>query len=299
MREVGQEPGTAIDRVRIFFRKHGVRISGAAVVMVAAAILIGAPSSHLAVWLVFLVPLMVGACIPLASRDAVSAAINGWGGYFDRGLNRAQGREGKFSRYFSRPLHWGSLKLWSVSERIQNGHIRAGVRLGAIVYFWAAILLALAMLVIMAVYVIVLVVVLIVGFAIVGGSLSQGQHSGGRSYSPKRSVMSFFSRECGNCGSKEHATSDCPHGFFSSKCGRCGSKSHATGDCPHGFLSSKCGRCGSTHHATSDCPHGIFSSECGKCGSKNHATSDCPHGFFSSKCGNCGGKDHGTSECPH
>lgn len=44
--------------------------------------------------------------------------------------------------------------------------------------------------------------------------------------------MGIFSTECGKCGSKEHATSNCSHGFFSSECGNCGSKDHATGDCP-------------------------------------------------------------------
>jgi len=111
--------------------------------------------------------------------------------------------------------------------------------------------------------------------------------------------MGLFSSECGHCGSKEHATSDCPHGFFSSKCGHCGSKDHATSDCPHGAFSSACGHCGSKEHATSDCPHGLFSSECGHCGSSNHSTGDCPHGLFSSKCGNCGSENHSTSDCPH
>jgi WD40 repeat protein len=111
--------------------------------------------------------------------------------------------------------------------------------------------------------------------------------------------MGLFSSECGHCGSKEHATSDCPHGFLSTECGRCGSKDHATSDCPHGVFSSECGHCGSKEHATSDCPHGLLSSECGHCGSSNHSTSDCPHGLFSSKCGNCGSEDHATSDCPH
>jgi hypothetical protein len=111
--------------------------------------------------------------------------------------------------------------------------------------------------------------------------------------------MALFSAECGNCGSKEHATGNCPHGLFSSECGHCGSKDHATSDCPHGLLSSECGRCGSKGHATGDCPHALFSSECGRCGSKGHATGDCPHALFSSECGRCGSKGHATSDCPH
>jgi len=110
--------------------------------------------------------------------------------------------------------------------------------------------------------------------------------------------MGLFSSECAHCGSKEHATSDCPHGIFSSKCAKCGSVDHATSDCPHGIFSSKCSKCGSSEHSTSDCPHGIFSSKCAKCGSTEHSTSDCPHGIFSSKCANCGSKNHSTADCP-
>ncbi len=92
--------------------------------------------------------------------------------------------------------------------------------------------------------------------------------------------MGLFSSECSQCGSKEHATSDCPHGIFSSECSHCGSKDHASSDCPHGIFSSKCSLCGSTEHSSSNCPHGIFSSQCSNCGSKNHSSTDCPHGIL-------------------
>lgn len=115
--------------------------------------------------------------------------------------------------------------------------------------------------------------------------------------------MGLFSSECENCGSKEHATSDCPHDFFSSnKCRHCGSVNHATDDCPHGFFSSnKCRHCGSLDHATDDCPHGVFSSnECRHCGSLDHASDDCPHGVFSlNKCRHCGSLNHASDDCPH
>ncbi|SEB22677.1 hypothetical protein SAMN05444680_116124 [Variovorax sp. YR216] len=61
--------------------------------------------------------------------------------------------------------------------------------------------------------------------------------------------------ECANCGSKEHASSDCPHGLFRSKCAACGSKEHATADCPHAWFRSQCAVCGSKDHATASCPH--------------------------------------------
>ncbi len=115
--------------------------------------------------------------------------------------------------------------------------------------------------------------------------------------------MSLFSTECSHCGSKEHASVDCPHGILSAnKCKYCGSVDHASSDCPHGvFSSNKCKHCGSTEHASSDCPHGLFSSnKCKHCGSTEHASSECPHSIFSAnKCKHCGSTNHSSTECPH
>jgi hypothetical protein len=111
--------------------------------------------------------------------------------------------------------------------------------------------------------------------------------------------MSLSLSECGNCGSREHATTDCPHGLLSSQCAHCGSKNHATASCPHGLLSSECAHCGSKDHSSDQCPHGLLSSQCAHCGSRHHSTSECPHGLLSSRCGNCGSTDHATCDCPH
>jgi len=111
--------------------------------------------------------------------------------------------------------------------------------------------------------------------------------------------MGLFSSECKHCGSKEHSSSDCPHGIFSTKCKHCGSKEHSSSECPHGILSTKCKHCGSVDHSSDDCPHGIFSSKCKHCGSTEHSSSDCPHGIFSTKCKHCGSTNHSSNECPH
>lgn len=110
--------------------------------------------------------------------------------------------------------------------------------------------------------------------------------------------MGLFDKECSHCGSKEHASSDCPHGIFSSKCSHCGSIEHASSDCPHGIFSSKCSHCGSKNHSSDNCPHGIFLTKCSHCGSKEHSSEDCPHGIFSTQCSNCGSKNHSTEDCP-
>jgi len=109
--------------------------------------------------------------------------------------------------------------------------------------------------------------------------------------------MGLFESSCSKCGSKEHATENCPHGIFSSKCSHCGSNNHASSSCPHGIFSSKCSKCGSKDHNSSDCPQGIFSSKCSRCGSKEHNSSNCPHGIFSTKCSKCGSNNHATKDC--
>jgi hypothetical protein len=178
MSQVVQDP-TAIHRGRAFFQQHGVRLGAAGVILAAGAIIMRAASADQTLWLLFLGPLILGACIPLASQESLSASINAWEQYFKRTLSKAQGREGKFARYFLRPLHAGSLKLWSVSKPIQNVHLRSGTRLAALAYFWAVMLFAL----VAAVYLIVAIVILIVVLAIIGWFLNKDEPSrGGGSY---------------------------------------------------------------------------------------------------------------------
>jgi hypothetical protein len=136
--------------------------------------------------------------------------------------------------------------------------------------------------------------------------------------------MSWFREtECRHCGSKDHASDDCPHehGFLGigaeTECRHCGSKEHSSDDCPHdhGFFGigeeTECRHCGSHDHASDDCPHdhGFFGigeeTKCRYCGSRNHSSDDCPHdhGFFGigaeTKCRHCGSKQHSSDDCPH
>ncbi len=111
--------------------------------------------------------------------------------------------------------------------------------------------------------------------------------------------MGIFDAECSHCGSRDHASSDCPHGLFSSECSHCGSKAHASDDCPHGLFASACTHCGSTAHASHQCPHGLFSSRCSHCGAVDHSSDNCPHGLFASECSRCGSKNHASDLCPH
>lgn len=136
--------------------------------------------------------------------------------------------------------------------------------------------------------------------------------------------MTWFSEtECRHCGSKDHASDDCPHdhGFLGigaeTKCRHCGSKEHSSDNCPHdsGFLGigaeTECRHCGSRDHASDDCPHdhgflGIGAeTECEYCKSRNHSSDHCPHdhGFLGmgadTECKHCASREHASGDCPH
>lgn len=133
----------------------------------------------------------------------------------------------------------------------------------------------------------------------------------------------FRETECRHCGSKDHASDDCPHdhGFLGisaeTRCRHCRSKEHSSDDCPHdsGFLGigaeTECRHCGSPDHTSEDCPHdhgflGIGAkTKCEYCGSRNHSSDNCPHehGFLGfgakTECEYCGSRNHASDDCPH
>jgi alpha-tubulin suppressor-like RCC1 family protein len=111
--------------------------------------------------------------------------------------------------------------------------------------------------------------------------------------------VGLSSTSCSRCGSKEHASDNCPHKFFSTRCERCGSVDHAAENCPRGGGATECSRCGSKEHASDNCPHKFFSTRCERCGSVDHAAEDCPRGSFSIECERCGSKNHNLEHCPH
>ena len=112
-----------------------------------------------------------------------------------------------------------------------------------------------------------------------------------------RVTMGLFSEseiECLHCGSRNHASEDCPHD-----------------EGPFGIvILRECDYCGSTEHATDYCsPDGSSllgigaTTECEYCGSSDHASRKCPRpGRFLgivSKCDYCGNEEHVKESCPY
>ena len=159
----------SIERARDFAREHRVRLCAGGVAVLWLLILAFAPPGYRQLWLLLLLPLVIGATVPLAASSETTAAINGWRAFFERRLSAAQGKDGKIAQYFLRPLFAGTLRLWSATESLSDEHVRAGLRLAGLLFFWA-VMLALFLL---AIYIVVVIVVMIAIIALIGWFLSQ------------------------------------------------------------------------------------------------------------------------------
>ena len=165
------DPGAATaERIVTFLTTHRVRLIAAGVILVSVAVALWNGESVL--WLLLL-PIIIGASIPLASVNKNSDGIDAWRSFFARSLARAQQKKGAFAKYFQRPLHAGSLTLWVKTDPIADSHVRAGVRLGIVCYLWAVMALAL----VVAIYLIVGIVIVIAILAIISWFMSLNDSS--------------------------------------------------------------------------------------------------------------------------
>lgn len=144
-----------------FVRTHRVRIAAGAF---ALAALLPALLLRNGIAMLLLAPALIGAAIPLAGSRPLSESVERWRETFLRVQARGMAGTGKFARYFLRPLAGGSLGLWRATEHISDPEVRAGVRLAAVLYFWAAMVALL----LAAVYVIVGLIIFWIGLMIVG-----------------------------------------------------------------------------------------------------------------------------------
>jgi|GEM_PF-3627492 len=86
-------------------------------------------------WLLLLLPIQVGAMFPLVRSQKATAVIESWEHWFTAHHLRAQANTGKFTKCFTRPLLRGSIAIWTISRRVTDSHLRAGVRLATFGYF--------------------------------------------------------------------------------------------------------------------------------------------------------------------
>lgn len=150
-----------------FLRTHAVRIAAGA--FIAAGVGTAANTQSL-LGLLAICPALIAALVPLVSHPALTAAIDGWSAWFERVRARGAAGDGRFSRWFLYPLGAGSLGLWRVTERVREPNTRAGIRVSAMIYFWALMLTLLASVL----YLLLALLILAVGFTVVSWFMNQG-----------------------------------------------------------------------------------------------------------------------------
>jgi len=123
--------------------------------------------------LLFLAPLIVGAVTVALRLPGVSNAVNSIENRLRAGSAKASGRQGKFARFFQRPFYGSCLAIWRWTRRISDVHLRAGVRVTALIFVCAIAFALLAM----AAYIIVAIVVFMIVLAIIGWVLSLSGNS--------------------------------------------------------------------------------------------------------------------------
>jgi len=118
--------------------------------------------------LLFLAPLIVGAVIVALRLPVVSNAVSSIENRLRAGATKASARQGKFARFFQRPFYRSCLALWRWTNPISDVHLRAGVRVTALIFVCAIAIALLAV----AAYLIVAIVAFIIALVIIGWILS-------------------------------------------------------------------------------------------------------------------------------
>lgn len=142
-------------------RLHRIRLLGVGTFLAAAAIVLLAGSPAV---LLLALPVLFGTLPLIAGSERLTEQVHGWENTFQRVSDRARSSDGKFSRYFLRPLSAGSLWMWKASSSIRDHDVRAGVRVCAVSYFWALMIFLL----LSAVYLIVGLIMFVLVMSLVG-----------------------------------------------------------------------------------------------------------------------------------
>jgi hypothetical protein len=151
------------------------RICAAALMLVIAVLsyVMKAPDT-----LLILAPLILGSLLVSICSDGLTTAIDRWEQTFERRGERAAAKEGKFAKYFSRPLWSGSRLIWRKTETIADRHFRAGIRLAAVTYYFGLVIPALALVAYFATVIIIYFAVMLLGLWLLGKYLRRDEDDG-------------------------------------------------------------------------------------------------------------------------
>ena len=146
-------------------------------------------------WILLLGPSMIACIWPIARQRSLTAWTERVEGKLRAGLGRAEASGGKIATYFFVPFYRGSLWMWAKTRRVSDGHIRAGLRTGAALYFGvlmcalgllAAYIFVLAILMILALIFVILALIVTLHLLLneEGGNTSRGSFWHGTAKSP-------------------------------------------------------------------------------------------------------------------
>src|SRR5258708_2636281 len=121
----------------------------------------------------FLAPIVLGSLLVAMSADRLTNAVDRWEATFESRGDRAATKEGKFARYFSRPLWARSRAMWRKTENVANPHFRAGLRLAAVTYYFGLMIAILAMVAYVAVAVIIFLAFILLALWLLGKYLGR------------------------------------------------------------------------------------------------------------------------------
>ena len=137
-------------------------------------------SGGAAAWTLVLTPLILGALIALARIPALATRTEPWGDWFGVRRARAQGATGRFSRFFLGPMFASASGIWKLSRNVSDPHLRAGVRVAALLYLAGLALGTLVIIGYVLVLIVVIIIAIIITFWLLSYALEGGSSSGSR-----------------------------------------------------------------------------------------------------------------------
>lgn len=118
--------------------------------------------------LILLAPFVAGGLVTAMRLEMVSQAVDSIENWLKKGSTKAASKQGKFARFVQRPFFASSLAIWRWTTPIPDAHLKAGVRIAALILI-AGVAVTL---VVVAVYVIIAIVVLVLTVILMGWFLS-------------------------------------------------------------------------------------------------------------------------------
>lgn len=172
------------------FRVQASRVA-AGVWIIAATTWIVLSDSPLA-WALLLTPSVVACIWPLARHAGLTAWAERREGQLRIRLTKTEAKAGKVAKYFSIPLYRGCLFIWRKTQAVEDRHLRAGLRAGAILYFGSGMVFLAAVVGYVIVAGVVVIAVLIFVLWLAGRILSGEQPSMARRTTVSRPAKDFL-----------------------------------------------------------------------------------------------------------